>query len=70
MSIKVVNADPAMGKPKSIEASIVVTRANGDVEDLGVVGYWHQDLSKHLAWLIKNRKWNEIPSAIRSHLRR
>lgn len=35
--------------------SIVVTRADGTVENLGVVSYWHKNPFKRLAWRIKKR---------------
>jgi hypothetical protein len=34
---------------KSRSISAVVTRANGSVEDLGVVAYWHKNPLKRLA---------------------
>ena len=38
------------------EATIemVVTRANGTVENLGVVSYWHRNPLKRLAWRVGN----------------
>ncbi|MFI5270021.1 MAG: hypothetical protein ACHQ7M_21800 [Chloroflexota bacterium] len=30
--------------------SIIVTRADGTVEDLGVVSFWHRDPVKRLLW--------------------
>lgn len=37
------------------EATIemVVTRADGTVENLGVVSYWHKNPIKRLAWRVK-----------------
>jgi len=32
---------------------LVVTRANGTVENLGVVSYWHPNPLKRLAWRVK-----------------
>jgi hypothetical protein len=36
----------------AVETSIraVVTRADGRVEDLGVVSYWHRSLWRRLLW--------------------
>lgn len=38
------------------EATIemIVTRADGTVENLGVVSYWHRNPLKRLAWRIRN----------------
>ena len=36
----------------SSQLSIVVTRADGTVEDLGIVSYWHKNPFKRLAWRI------------------
>ncbi len=30
----------------------VITRADGTVEDLGVVSYWHQNPAMRAAWLV------------------
>jgi hypothetical protein len=30
-----------------------VTRADGSVEDLGVIAYWHRNPFKRLAWRIR-----------------
>lgn len=38
---------------KSSEIRAVVTRANGDVEDYGVVAYWHRNPLRRLAWSIR-----------------
>jgi hypothetical protein len=32
---------------------LVVTRADGTVENLGVVSYWHKNPFKRLAWRVK-----------------
>ena len=39
------------------EASIhmIVTRADGTVEDLGVVSYWHKNPLKRLLWQLKRK---------------
>jgi hypothetical protein len=34
----------------SATLSVVVTRADGTVEDLGIVSYWHKNPLKRLAW--------------------
>jgi len=39
---------------KQITCSIVVKRANGTVEDLGVVAYWHKNPFKRM-WHKLNR---------------
>lgn len=44
---------PAGAKSISVEA--VIIRANGDVEPLGTVAYWHRNPLKRLAFRIKNR---------------
>lgn len=43
---------------KSSEFSIVVTRADGTVEDLGTVAYWHQNPLKRWAWQLK--QWYKL----------
>jgi len=42
---------PAKAREASIRA--VVTRADGTVEDLGIVSYWHKNPLKHWAWRLK-----------------
>lgn len=37
--------------------SAVVTRANGTVEDLGIVSYWHRNPLKRLAWHLFGWTW-------------
>lgn len=37
------------------EVSIVITRANGDVEDLGVVGYYNKSRRKRLLWALRDK---------------
>lgn len=37
---------------RSAEVSLKVIRANGDVEDLGVVAYWHRNPLLRLRWRI------------------
>ena len=41
---------PVNAKEAAIEA--VVTRADGTVERLGVVSYWHRNPLKRLAWRV------------------
>lgn len=47
-----INA-PAGAREASIEATII--RADGTVEPLGVVSYWHKNPLKRLTWRI--RRW-------------
>lgn len=42
------------GKIKSITTSAVITRADGTVEDLGVIGFTHMNPLLTWAWRIKN----------------
>ena len=42
------------GKAKESEIRAVVTRADGTVEDLGVVAYWHRNPLRRWAWEIKH----------------
>ena len=42
-----------VGDCKSAEVSMVVIRANGAVEDLGVVSYYHKNPFKRLIFKIK-----------------
>ena len=37
-------------QPTSASHRAVVTRANGEVVDLGVVSYWHKNPLKRLRW--------------------
>lgn len=41
----------APAKEATIE--MIVTRADGTVENLGVVSYWHRNPIKRLAWRVK-----------------
>jgi hypothetical protein len=45
----------ARGRPEEATFSVVVTRADGRVEDLGVVSYWHRRWWRRLAWRV--RQW-------------
>jgi len=41
-------------KMVSLEAKVI--RANGDVEDLGMIAYWHRNPFKRLAFKLKNKR--------------
>jgi hypothetical protein len=38
---------------KSIELVATITRADGTVEQLGVIDYWHKNPIKRLIWSLK-----------------
>ena len=38
------------GRPVKQTVAMKVIRADGRVDDLGVVGYWHKNPLKRLAW--------------------
>ena len=40
---------------KQMEISAVITRADGTIENLGTIQYWHKNPLKRLLWRIK--KW-------------
>mgnify|MGYP003351831872 FL=1 len=42
-------------KVKQMELSAIITRADGTIEDLGTIQYWHKNPLKRLLWRIK--KW-------------
>jgi hypothetical protein len=42
-------------KVKQMEISAIVTRADGTIENLGTIQYWHKNPLKRLLWRIK--KW-------------
>lgn len=42
-------------KVKQMEISAVITRADGTIENLGTIQYWHKNPLKRLLWRIK--KW-------------
>ena len=42
----------AQGKPLMISIAATVTRADGTVEDLGTVSYWHANPIRRLIWRI------------------
>lgn len=39
----------------SARISAVITRANGQVEDLGVISYWHRNPLKRAAFFMKKK---------------
>lgn len=43
----------ARGKPRMISIAAVVTRADGTVEDLGVVSYWHESPWRRGLWRLR-----------------
>jgi len=42
-------------KVKQMELSAIITRADGTIEDLGTIQYWHKNPLKRIIWRIK--KW-------------
>ena len=38
---------------KEATIEMVITRADGTIENLGVVSYWHRNPLKRLAWRVK-----------------
>lgn len=40
-------------KVKEMTLSAIITRADGTVEDLGAIQYWHSNPLKRLFWRIK-----------------
>jgi len=40
---------------KQMEISAIITRADGTVENLGTIQYWHKNPLKRIIWRIK--KW-------------
>jgi hypothetical protein len=42
-------------KVKQMELSARITRADGTIEDLGTIQYWHKNPFKRIIWRIK--KW-------------
>ena len=38
---------------KVIEVTAVITRADGTVENIGTVSYWHRNPIKRILWRIK-----------------
>jgi hypothetical protein len=44
----------AIANAKEIQLIATVTRANGTVEELGVIDYWHKNPIKRFIWKIKH----------------
>ena len=42
-------------KVKQMEIAAIITRADGTIENLGTIQYWHKNPLKRLLWRIK--KW-------------
>ena len=42
-------------KVKQMEISDIITRADGTIENLGTIQYWHKNPLKRIIWRIK--KW-------------
>ena len=42
-------------KVKQMEISAIITRADGTIENLGTIQYWHKNPFKRFLWRIK--KW-------------
>ena len=38
---------------KEIELTAVITRADGTIEELGVIDYWHKNPLKRFVWKLK-----------------
>ncbi len=48
----------ADSRAREATIEMIVTRADGTVENLGVVSYWHRNPFKRLLWRIrKTLKW-------------
>jgi hypothetical protein len=45
--------DLANSQVKQMEISAVITRADGSVENLGTIQYWHKNPFKRILWRIK-----------------
>lgn len=45
----------ANAKTRQATIEAVVTRADGTVENLGVISYWHRNPLRRMAWAI--RQW-------------
>lgn len=43
----------AKGQASEIVIEAVITRADGRVENLGTISYWHKSPWKRLAWRLK-----------------
>jgi hypothetical protein len=42
-------------KVKQMEIAAIITRADGTIENLGTIQYWHKNPLKRILWRIK--KW-------------
>jgi len=42
-----------VSKARSIEVTAIITRADGTVEHIGTVDYWHRNPIKRILWRIK-----------------
>jgi hypothetical protein len=51
--------------PKEITVSAIITRANGKVENLGTVSYWHRSIFKRALYIIKKHFKGERYAFIR-----
>lgn len=49
----------ARGNVKEATISAVITRADGTIEDLGVVSYWHRNPLRRLVWAVTDRNHRE-----------
>ena len=47
--------DIAHSNAKELQLVATIIRADGTVEELGVIQYWHKNLLKRIIWRIK--KW-------------
>lgn len=45
----------AQPKVQKSTISAVITRADGTVEDLGVIAYWHRNPLRRWAWALRQR---------------
>ena len=43
----------AKSEVKEMALSAVIIRADGTVEDLGTVSYWHKNIFKQILWKVK-----------------
>ena len=48
----------AISNAKEIQFIATITRADGTVEELGVIDYWHKNPIKRIIWRLK--KWLHI----------
>ena len=45
----------SQSKVKQMEIAAIITRADGTIENLGTIQYWHKNPLKRILWRIK--KW-------------